>query len=109
MRWKDRMKGGKADKLKPSMFPRRALQRGTKHELEHTNDWKRAMEIAMDHLAEDARYYYKLEKMERSSKKDDARVRKKIAKVEKKKAKLLKQLATVDAVLDRLKSGRTRR
>jgi len=109
MKWRDRMKGGKADKLTPSMFPRRALQRGTKHELEHTDDWKKAMEIAMDHLAEDARYYYKLEKMERHAKKDDARLRKKIARVEKKKVKLLKKLEIIDAQLARLKSGKTRR
>ena len=108
MSWKDRIKGGKADTLKPSMFPRRALQRGTKHEMEHTNDWKKAMEIAMDHLAEDARYYYKLEKMERSSKKDDARLRKKIARVEKKKTALMKKVARLDAQLDRLKSRKAR-
>ena len=65
MTWHDRLKGGAADKLKPSMFPRRTLQKGAKHELEHTDDWKLAMEIAMDHLAEDPKYYVKLAKMER--------------------------------------------
>lgn len=56
----DRIPGGKADKRQPSEFNRTELARGTKHELEHTNDRRIAQEIAMDHLAEDKRYYQKL-------------------------------------------------
>lgn len=56
----DRIPGGKADKRRPSDFNKRELARGTEHEMEHTNDRRLAQEIAMDHLAEDKRYYQKL-------------------------------------------------
>jgi hypothetical protein len=41
-------------------FPPRALAQGTRHELEHTKSRALAERIAMDHLAEDPRYYEKL-------------------------------------------------
>jgi hypothetical protein len=56
------LKGGKAAGMKPSDFNQDELRRGTKHELEHTGDRCVAMRIAMDHLAEDPRYYRKLER-----------------------------------------------
>jgi hypothetical protein len=59
------LRGGRADRLRPSDFDPKELRRGTKHELEHTNDPKIAREIAMDHLAEDEAYYEKLEAIER--------------------------------------------
>jgi hypothetical protein len=40
------------------------LRRGLDHELEHTDDRALAQEIALDHLAEDARYYDHLDLME---------------------------------------------
>lgn len=40
------------------------LRRGVKHELEHTGSRKVAERIALDHLAEDDRYYSHLERME---------------------------------------------
>lgn len=40
------------------------LEMGIKVELEHTNDEKKAKEIAMDHLSEDPNYYSKLKKIE---------------------------------------------
>lgn len=40
------------------------LRRGIKHELEHTGSRKVAERIALDHLAEDDRYYSHLERME---------------------------------------------
>lgn len=43
----------------------RELARGTKHEMEHTRSKRIARQIALDHLAEDAHYYQKLERMER--------------------------------------------
>ena len=52
--------GGIAAGMKPSQFDPRELARGTKVELEHTSDPKVAQRIAMDHLAEDPRYYQKL-------------------------------------------------
>jgi hypothetical protein len=44
----------------------RELARGTKHEMEHTSSRRIARQIALDHLAEDSRYYTKLERMERA-------------------------------------------
>jgi len=64
-KYKDRLKGGLADKSKPSDFNRKQLSKGIKVELEHTNDKKIAREIAMDHLKEDSKYYTKLAKMEK--------------------------------------------
>ena len=62
--WKDKLKGGKADKRSPSDFNRKQLEAGRKHEIEHTNDSHKALEIAMDHLEEDPMYYEKLKKIE---------------------------------------------
>jgi 2'-5' RNA ligase len=56
----DRIKGGRADKLSERDFDSGELQRGARHEMEHTDDWRLAKEIAMDHLAEDPDYYRKL-------------------------------------------------
>lgn len=50
----------------------RELARGTKHEMEHTRSKRIARQIALDHLAEDAHYYRKLEKMERGAVKENA-------------------------------------
>lgn len=55
--FKDRIPGGKADKRNPKDFDQAQLKKGIQHELEHTNDKKLAMEIAMDHLSEDPKYY----------------------------------------------------
>lgn len=51
--------------LVASDFSRRDLERGTSHELEHTTSRSIARQIAMDHLAEDPRYYQKLARLER--------------------------------------------
>lgn len=50
---------------------RRQLQKGIKHELEHTKDRDKAKEIAMDHLYEMPNYYTKLAKMENEPKAED--------------------------------------
>ena len=52
--------GGKAEGKSPSDFNPKALAKGTKVEMEHTKDRALAREIAMDHLAEDPKYYDKL-------------------------------------------------
>lgn len=64
---RDKLRGGKADKLKPSDFDKKQLAQGTKHELEHTDDRALAQEIAMDHLSEDGDYYKKLKRVEKSA------------------------------------------
>jgi hypothetical protein len=61
----DRLPGGKGDKLKPSDVNAAELRRGIAVELEHTKDRALAQEIALDHLAEDPRYYTKLKKVHR--------------------------------------------
>jgi hypothetical protein len=57
---RDRLPGGKADRLFPSNFDPWELREGTRVEFEHTNDPFVAREIAMDHLQEDPLYYRKL-------------------------------------------------
>ena len=43
----------------PSLDMRAAILKGAKVEMEHTTDPKIAVEIAMDHLMEDPKYYNK--------------------------------------------------
>jgi hypothetical protein len=64
-KWKDVIKGGYADKKVPQDFDPMQLKKGIKVEMEHTNNRKIAMEIAMDHLTEFPNYYVELEKMEK--------------------------------------------
>jgi hypothetical protein len=45
-----------------------AIAKGTKVEMEHTDDTKIASEIAKDHVYEDPKYYDKLSKVEEASK-----------------------------------------
>lgn len=66
MKHKDKLPGGKADKKSPKDFDKKALEAGTKVEMEHTNDRTIAQEIAMDHLTEDANYYEKLKEVEKA-------------------------------------------
>jgi hypothetical protein len=44
----------------------RELARGTEHELEHTTSRRIARQIALDHLAEDPKYYVKLARIEKN-------------------------------------------
>lgn len=61
----DRLPGGKGDKLKPSDVDQAQLRMGIEVEMEHTKDRRLAREIALDHLAEDPKYYTKLKKVHR--------------------------------------------
>lgn len=54
--------GGKGDKLDYKKVDQSELKKGIKHEMEHTNSSIIAKEIALDHLAEDPKYYSRLEK-----------------------------------------------
>ena len=65
--FKQSLEGGLADDKKPSDFPKDQMRKGIKVEMEHTNDPAKAKEITMDHLAEDLKYYDKLEKMEKEA------------------------------------------
>jgi hypothetical protein len=73
---KDRIKGGLADKKQPLGFNQKALKQGIKVEAEHTTDREIAMEIAMDHLSEDSKYYKRLSKMEKEAKREKTRSKK---------------------------------
>lgn len=64
MPWKDQLPGGLADKMSPDDFDPAAVLKGIKVELEHTDDQQIATEIALDHLAEDPKYYDKLATIE---------------------------------------------
>ena len=76
---KDMIKGGKSDKLsmediarKHSVFVgtiQKQIEMGMKVEMEHTNNKKKAREIAMDHLSEFPDYYTRLDSMEKKAKK----------------------------------------
>lgn len=60
----ERLVGGLADNKKDSEFSRKALEQGIKVEREHTDDPKKAKEIAKDHLVEHPKYYAALKQME---------------------------------------------
>ncbi len=60
----DLVPGGKGDKLQPKDVDPEQLRVGIAVELEHTKDRKLAQEIALDHLAENPKYYTKLKKIE---------------------------------------------
>jgi hypothetical protein len=61
---KQKLKGGKGDKLTPDRVNYYEFRKGWKHEMEHTDDIDKAKEIALDHLAEDPNYYTHLQAME---------------------------------------------
>lgn len=62
----DKLPGGRADDKSSDDFDEGSLREGAKHEKEHTDDPALAREIAMDHLAEDPRYYEKLKQVEKA-------------------------------------------
>jgi len=63
----DVIPGGDDGKLKISDVDRDELKLGIKVEMEHTTDPKIALEIALDHLAEDPKYYTMLSKIHKES------------------------------------------
>jgi hypothetical protein len=66
---KQKLKGGKGDKLTADQVNYFEFRKGWKIELEHTDDIDKAKEIALDHLAEDPNYYTRLDIMEFQAKK----------------------------------------
>jgi len=70
--WTDKLPGGKGDNKTPSDFDKAELQKGQKVELEHTDDYDIALEIAADHLEESGSYYEELDKMEKKLKDKEA-------------------------------------
>jgi hypothetical protein len=60
----EQIPGGRAAGKPDTAFDPQALAKGQQVEMEHTTDPATAAEIAKDHLAEDPRYYDKLERIE---------------------------------------------
>ena len=60
----DELEGGLADDDSPMEFDNKEILKGIEVEMEHTNDPKIAVEIAMDHLKENPNYYTELEDFE---------------------------------------------
>lgn len=58
------LSGGRSAGMVPSDFDVEQLVMGVAHEMEHTSDYKTALRIAMDHLAEFPEYYTHLDAME---------------------------------------------
>lgn len=56
--------GGRGDRLRPRDVDPLQLKVGKRIELEHTSDPRLATEIALDHLAENPKYYTELCKIE---------------------------------------------
>ena len=59
----DVIPGGEGDSLSVHDVDDAQLGMGIKVEMEHTDDMGKAVEIALDHLAEDPEYYTKLERV----------------------------------------------
>ena len=68
-KFKDGIKGGKADGQPVIKYDLQQLLMGIKVEQEHTTNKMRALEISMDHLEEFPDYYTRLEKMEEEAEK----------------------------------------
>lgn len=60
---RDRIPGGLGDTAKASDFDREQVAKGIRVEMEHTSDPRTALEIALDHLSENPRYYDELSKL----------------------------------------------
>lgn len=57
-KYRDKLKGGRADKKVPSDFNKKDVERGKGIEYEHTDDPDIAKEISIDHLEEFSDYYH---------------------------------------------------
>lgn len=63
----EELEGGLADGEEPTKYEPQQILRGMEVEMEHTDDPKVALEIAMDHLEEIPDYYDHLDKMEKEA------------------------------------------
>lgn len=58
--YKDTIKGGKGDKTDPATLDKQELAVGIAVEKEHSSSIEQALEIAVDHITENSRYYHEL-------------------------------------------------
>jgi hypothetical protein len=66
----DRLQGGLGDDAEVEQFDPQQILKGMEVEMEHTDDPRIALEIAMDHLMELPDYYTRLDKMEKEGEAD---------------------------------------
>jgi len=66
----EKLKGGLGDNKEDIEFDEFELRRGMEHELEHTDDFEIAKEIAKDHLTEDPFYYDRLDSIKNAMRED---------------------------------------
>ena len=71
------IKGGKGDKLSPEDVCPKQLDIGKAVEMEHTSSTEKATEIALDHLAENDKYYSDLVEKGMVDEKDAIKIYKK--------------------------------
>ena len=76
-KYRDKLKGGLADKKTPDDFDENDVEIGKTVEFEHTDAADTAREIAMDHLEEHKDYYVGLEHMEKCLEEIEERAKKK--------------------------------
>ena len=76
-KYREVLKGGRADGMGITRYELKELLVGIKVEREHTTDKYIALEIATDHLEEFPDYYTRLEEMEEKAEKDWKEKRKK--------------------------------
>ncbi len=69
-KYKEKLKGGRADGKNITRYELNELLMGIKVELEHTTDKYTALEITTDHLEEFPDYYTRLEDMEEKAERD---------------------------------------
>jgi len=69
-KYRELLKGGRADGMSITRYELKELLMGIKVEREHTTDKYMALEIATDHLEEFPDYYTRLEEMEEKAEKD---------------------------------------
>jgi len=69
-KYREKLKGGRADGKDITRYELDELLMGIKVEREHTTDKYMALEIATDHLEEFPDYYTRLEEMEEKAEKD---------------------------------------
>lgn len=69
-KYREKLKGGRADGKDITRYELNELLVGIKVEREHTTDKYTALEIATDHLEEFPDYYTRLEEMEEKAEKD---------------------------------------
>lgn len=106
----DFLPGGYADNMPNHIFNRSQLRKGTRIEMEHTNNPRIAREIAKDHLMEIPNYYTHLTRMERRAKRRmHDPLMKKLEKIQPSKLQKKYEALSTEDILKELESINTRK